>query len=62
MNQSNQFLSSLKWTPQAQAKLKNIPFFARPQARQRIEEMARSAESDLVTEEIVEQARQEFGN
>lgn len=62
MNQSNEFLSSLKWTREAQAKLKKIPFFVRPQARQRIEEMARSAEAELVTADMVEQARQQYGN
>ena len=51
----------LYWTPQAQAKLKMIPFFARPQARQRIEKIARAAELEEVTAEIVEQARAEFG-
>jgi plasmid stabilization system protein ParE len=52
----------LKWTPQAQAKLKNIPFFVRSQARQRIEKIAHSAQSEVVTAEMVEQARQQFGN
>jgi hypothetical protein len=51
----------LQWTPQAKAKFKNIPFFVRPQARQRIEHLAREAGLDCVTEEIVEQARLEFG-
>ena len=51
----------LYWTPQAQAKLKMIPFFARPQARQKIEQLARAAELEEVTAEIVEQARAEFG-
>lgn len=51
----------LYWSPQAQAKLKMIPFFARPQARQKIEEMARAAELEEVTAEIVELARTEFG-
>lgn len=51
----------LYWTPQAQVKLKMIPFFVRPQARQRIEAMARAAELEEVTAEIVEQARAEFG-
>ena len=51
----------LYWTPQAQAKLRMIPFFARPQARQKIEAIARAAELDEVTIEIVEQARAEFG-
>ncbi len=51
----------LRWTPQAQAKLKMIPFFARPQARQKIEAIAREAELEEVTAEIVRQARVEFG-
>ncbi|MCG9891145.1 MAG: PCP reductase family protein [Thermosynechococcaceae cyanobacterium MS004] len=51
----------LHWTPIALEKLKNIPFFARSQARQRIEELARAAGQDEVTAELVEQARLEFG-
>jgi hypothetical protein len=51
----------LYWTPQAQAKLKMIPFFARPQARQKIEEIARAAELEEITPEVVERARSEFG-
>lgn len=51
----------LYWTPQAQAKLKMVPFFARPQARQRIEEIARAAELEEITIEVVEQARVRFG-
>lgn len=51
----------LQWTSTAEAKLKNIPFFARSQARQRIEALARDANLDVVTVELVEQARLEFG-
>ncbi len=51
----------LKWTPEAKAKFKNIPFFVRTQARERIEHLAREADLDTVTAEIVEQARLEFG-
>ncbi len=51
----------LSWTLQAQTKLKMIPFFARLQARKKIEAMARAAELEEVTAEIVEQARIEFG-
>ncbi|MDJ0507803.1 MAG: PCP reductase family protein [Crocosphaera sp.] len=50
-----------RWTEEAQRKLKNIPFFVRTQARQRIEELARAADSEEVTVEMVEQARLEFG-
>ncbi len=52
---------ALQWTLTAEAKLKNIPYFARVQARQRIEALAREAELDVVTVEMVEQARLEFG-
>jgi Proto-chlorophyllide reductase 57 kD subunit len=51
----------LRWTPKAEAKLKNIPFFARTQARQRIEEMARASNIEIVTNELVEKARLEIG-
>lgn len=52
---------SLHWTAEAETKLKKIPFFVRAQARQRIEAMAREAELDTVTADLVEQARLEFG-
>ncbi|MCC5898511.1 PCP reductase family protein [Sodalinema gerasimenkoae] len=55
------FADELQWTPEATAKLKNIPYFVRSQARKRIEELARNAESEAVTVEYVEQARLEFG-
>jgi Proto-chlorophyllide reductase 57 kD subunit len=51
----------LRWTPEAEAKLKNIPFFARTQARQRIEEMARASNIEVVTNQLVEKARLEIG-
>ncbi|MEA5580988.1 PCP reductase family protein [Nodularia harveyana UHCC-0300] len=60
MNDSN-FTDSLRWTPEAKAKLQNIPFFARSQAQARIEQLARQAENKVVTADLVEQARLEFG-
>ena len=55
------FTDDLYWTPEARVKLKKIPFFVRPQARQRIEELTRAANLEEVTGAIVEQARTEFG-
>lgn len=55
------FTGELKWTPDAKAKFKNIPYFVRGQARQRIEQLARDGETEVVTVELVEQARLEFG-
>lgn len=60
MNDSN-LTDALKWTPEATAKLKNIPFFVRAQAKARIEQLARAAGLEVVTVELVEQARLEFG-
>jgi hypothetical protein len=54
-------IDRLEWTSEAEAKFKNIPFFARVQARQRIEQLARESSLDTVTAELVEQARLEFG-
>ncbi|HEY9695127.1 MAG TPA: PCP reductase family protein [Oculatellaceae cyanobacterium] len=51
----------LEWTPEAKIKLKNIPFFVRAQARQRVEQLARATGQQMVTGELVEQARLEFG-
>lgn len=52
---------NLQWTSEAKDKLKNIPFFARTQARQRIEQIAHQSEIDEITADLVEQARLEFG-
>ncbi|PPS43855.1 PCP reductase family protein [Chroococcidiopsis sp. TS-821] len=54
-------IGALQWTPEAKAKLKNIPFFARTQAKARIEQLARVSGQQVVTVELVEQARVEFG-
>ncbi len=56
-----EFEDSPRWTEEAQRKLKNIPFFVRTQARQRIEELARAEGAEEITPEMVEQARLEFG-
>jgi hypothetical protein len=58
---SSDFTDALEWTPQAKAMLKNIPYFVRTQARKRIEQLAREADLEVVTVELVEQARSEFG-
>ncbi|AFY82641.1 MULTISPECIES: PCP reductase family protein [Oscillatoria] len=60
MSNSDLF-DDMEWTEEAKLKLKNIPYFVRSQARQRIIQLAREAELDVVTPEIVEKARLEFG-
>lgn len=60
MSDSN-LTDALKWTLEAKAKLRNIPFFVRAQAKARIEQLARADKQEIVTVELVEQARGEFG-
>lgn len=55
------YSDGLTWTAEAKVKYKNIPYFVRSQARQRIEQLAQASGSDTITAEIVEQARIEFG-
>ncbi|MEH2064592.1 MAG: PCP reductase family protein [Nostoc sp.] len=45
----------------AKEKLQNIPFFVRAQARTRIEQLAHEADQEVVTDDLVERARLEFG-
>ena len=54
--------ASIEWTPDAEAKLKEIPFFVRPAARKKIEKFAQETGSSQITVEIYDQAKQKFGN
>lgn len=49
------------WTKEALQKLRNIPYFVRTQARQKIETLARKNDLETITADTVEQARLEFG-
>jgi len=49
------------WTSEAEARLKEIPFFVRPAARKKIEKFAREREIAEITVEVYEQAKQKFG-
>jgi Proto-chlorophyllide reductase 57 kD subunit len=51
----------IEWTPEAEARLKEIPFFVRPAARKKIEKFAEAAGVSQITEELYEQAKQKFG-
>ncbi len=52
---------AVEWTPEAETKLKEIPFFVRPAARRKIEQFAREAGQKTITVEIYQQAKQKFG-
>lgn len=51
----------VQWTPEALARLENIPDFVRPMARQGIEHFAESQGFRVVDEAVLEQARGKFG-
>jgi hypothetical protein len=52
--------TNILWTTEAEAKLKEIPFFVRPFARKKIETYAQDRNLDRITMEIYEQAKQMF--
>lgn len=49
------------WTPEALSRLENIPDFVRPMARQGIEHYARSQGRAVVDEQVLDEARVQFG-
>jgi len=53
--------NSIQWTDEANARLKEIPFFVRPAARKKIEAFARDAGITQITVEVYEQAKKKFG-
>jgi hypothetical protein len=50
----------IQWTPEAEAKLKDIPFFVRPFARKKIETYAQEQSISTITIEIYEQVKKQF--
>lgn len=54
--------SSIEWTPEAEARLKEIPFFVRPAARKKIEKFAQESGTLQITAEVYDAAKQKFGS
>lgn len=52
----------MEWTSEAEARLKEIPFFVRPAARKKIEKFAQELGVTQITTEVYEQAKQKFGS
>ena len=50
----------IAWTAEAEAKLKDIPFFVRPFARKKIETYAQEQSISTITLEIYEQVKKQF--
>jgi predicted transcriptional regulator len=54
--------SAIEWTTEAEACLKEIPFFVRPAARKKIEKFAQELGVTQITVEVYQQAKQQFGS
>ncbi|HIK18109.1 MAG TPA: PCP reductase family protein [Leptolyngbyaceae cyanobacterium M33_DOE_097] len=52
----------IEWTAEAEACLKEIPFFVRPAARKKIEKFAEAAGITQITPEVYAQAKEKFGS
>jgi hypothetical protein len=50
----------IAWTAEAEAKLKDIPFFVRPFAYKKIEKYAQENNFNPITLEVYEQAKKQF--
>ncbi len=53
--------NNISWTAEAEAKLKEIPFFVRPAARKKIEKFAQEQGAIEITVDIYALAKKQFG-
>ncbi len=53
--------NNISWTADAEAKLKEIPFFVRPAARKKIEKFAQEQGITEISIEVYDRAKQQFG-
>jgi hypothetical protein len=54
-------MGELPWTPAAQQRLENIPAFIRPLARQEIERIARERGLASITDAVMDEMKDKFG-
>lgn len=52
---------TIEWTPQALARLQNIPEFVRPMAKKGIEKMALERDYSEISEKVLDEAKDFFG-
>jgi hypothetical protein len=50
-----------QWTPEARQRLENIPGFIRPMARMEIERIARDKGLKTITDAIMDEVKEKFG-
>ena len=59
--EANAQSDGVTWTPEALARLENIPDFVRPMAKQGIESFAKSNGHATIDDAVMEEARGQFG-
>lgn len=47
----------MKWEPEAEERLKRVPFFVRPMAKSAVERLARERGLDIVTPDLMEEVK-----
>ena len=56
----NASTEGIKWTPEAQQRLENIPDFIRPMARREIERLVKERGQSEITAQVMEEAKEKF--
>jgi len=56
----NASTEGIRWTPEAQQRLDNIPDFIRPMARREIERMVKERGGSEITAQVMEEAKEKF--
>ncbi|MCW5783771.1 MAG: PCP reductase family protein [Nitrospirales bacterium] len=56
----NASTEGIKWTPEAQQRLDNIPDFIRPMARREIERLVKERGQSEITAQVMEEAKEKF--
>jgi len=56
----NATTEGIRWTPEAQQRLDNIPDFIRPMARREIERLVKERGGSEITAEVMEEAKEKF--
>jgi hypothetical protein len=56
----NASTEGIRWTPEAQQRLDNIPDFIRPMARREIERLVKERGGSEITAEVMEEAKEKF--
>lgn len=51
----------MQWSAEAEAMLKEVPFFVRPAVRKKIEKIAREKSLNEITAAVYQEAKQQFG-